>query len=44
MLEGKDALDGDLAVGRFVEGCDDDAIRAITESVKDLVVVTYRMT
>lgn len=42
MLERQDLLDGDLPVGRLVESSNDGAICASTESVEDLVIVTWK--
>ena len=40
VLEGKDLLDGDLSVGRLVEGGYDGAVGTFTETMEDLVIVT----
>ena len=38
VVKGGDLLDGDLAAGRSVDGRADDAVRALADDIKHLVV------
>lgn len=42
MFKGEDLLDGDLSAGRLVQGRNNSAVRAFTETMEDLVIVTWK--